>query len=220
MAVRVILADDESVVRAGVRTILSADPEIEIVAETQDGLEAIEAIRRHRPDVALVDVRMPKLDGLAAVARIREASPDTAVIILTTFLEDDYISSALNDGALGFMLKAANPHELINGVHAVADGAAFLSPEVARRVIAGLGPGRMSREAAARGLISGLAEREREILGLVAAGLSNAEIGRRMHLAEGTVKSHVSTILSRLDVKNRVQAAIIGHGAGLGPEEL
>lgn len=220
MVVRVVLADDEALIRAGVRTILTSDPDIEVVAEAADGAEAVEVIHRHRPDVALIDVRMPRLDGLSAVAEIRATAPETGVIVLTTFLEDEYIESALDNGALGFMLKAANPHELINGVHAVADGAAFLSPEVARRVIAGLGPGRMSREAAARGLISGLAEREREILGLVAAGLSNAEIGRRMHLAEGTVKSHVSTILSRLGVKNRVQAAIIGHGAGLGPEEL
>jgi DNA-binding NarL/FixJ family response regulator len=220
MVVRVVLADDEALIRAGVRTILTSDPGIEVVAEAEDGVQAIEMIRRHRPDVAMIDVRMPRMDGLSSLAEIRATAPDTAVIVLTTFLEDEYIASALDNGALGFMLKAANPHELIHGVHAVAEGAAFLSPEVARRVIAGLGARRMSRESSARGLVSGLAVREREILGLVAAGLSNAEIGRRVHLAEGTVKSHVSTILSRLDVKNRVQAAIIGHEAGLVPEDL
>lgn len=219
MVVRVVLADDEGLVRAGVRAILTSAADVEVVAEAEDGIQAIEVTRQYRPDVLLLDVQMPNLSGLNAISRIREVAPETAVIVLTTFLEDDYIASALHDGALGFMLKAADPRELIDGVRAVAEGAAYLSPRVARRVIAGLGASRMSREATARRLVEDLTLRERELLGLLAAGLSNAELARRMHLAEGTVKSYISTILNRLGVRNRVQAAIIGHEAGLAPEE-
>ncbi|WP_176711095.1 response regulator transcription factor [Streptomyces sp. Ncost-T6T-1] len=213
--VRVVLADDEGLVRAGLRSILTSAADIEVVAEAENGLEAIELIRQHRPDVALLDVQMPRLDGLGAMSAIRAASPDTALIVLTTFLEDEYIAGALNEGALGFLLKATSPRELIDGVRAVADGAAYLSPKVAKRVIAGLGARRMSREATARELTAALSDRERTILGLLAAGLSNAELADRMHLAEGTIKSYVSTLLTRLGVKNRVQAAIIGYEAGL-----
>ncbi|SBU93097.1 two component transcriptional regulator, LuxR family [Streptomyces sp. Ncost-T6T-1] len=215
MVVRVVLADDEGLVRAGLRSILTSAADIEVVAEAENGLEAIELIRQHRPDVALLDVQMPRLDGLGAMSAIRAASPDTALIVLTTFLEDEYIAGALNEGALGFLLKATSPRELIDGVRAVADGAAYLSPKVAKRVIAGLGARRMSREATARELTAALSDRERTILGLLAAGLSNAELADRMHLAEGTIKSYVSTLLTRLGVKNRVQAAIIGYEAGL-----
>ncbi|MCP2165219.1 response regulator [Goodfellowiella coeruleoviolacea] len=213
--IRVLLADDEAMIRAGVRAILSADPEIEVVAEAADGGAAIELVRAHRPDVALLDIRMPRLDGLAAAAEIRLTVPETAVIMLTTFGEDDYIARALGDGASGFLLKAGDPRELIAGVRAVAGGAAYLSPQVAQRVITELAGGRLGRGVAARTRADVLTEREREVLALLGAGLSNAEIASRLYLVEGTVKSHVSAILNRLRVKNRVQAAIIAYEAGL-----
>jgi DNA-binding NarL/FixJ family response regulator len=217
-AIRVLLADDEAMVRAGVKAILRSDDRIEVVAEAADGIEAVEAVHRHRPDVALLDIRMPRLDGLAAGAEIRRASPDTAVVILTTFSEDAYIAKALGDGASGFLLKSGDPRELLAGLKAVAEGAAYLSPKIAHRVIAELGAGtggRMSRATAAKEQVELLSPREREVLGLVGSGLSNAEIAGRLYLVEGTVKAYVSAVLSRLAVKNRVQAAIVAYEAGL-----
>ncbi|MFI7616226.1 response regulator [Nonomuraea terrae] len=213
--IRILLADDETMMRAGVRAILSSDPALDVVAEAGDGKEAVDLAISHRPDVALLDIRMPRLDGLAAAAEIRRAAPATAVVMLTTFGEDDYIAKALDVGASGFLLKSGDPRELIAGIHAVADGAAYLSPKVARSVISRLQGGRMARGAVARDRIEGLTEREREVLALLGAGLSNAEIARELHIVEGTVKAYVSAILTRLDVRNRVQAAIIAHEAGL-----
>lgn len=213
--IRVLLADDEAMIRAGVRAIVRSDPEIEVVAEAADGREAVELVLSHRPDVALLDIRMPRMDGLAATAEIRRVASETAVVILTTFGEDSYISQALGGGASGFLLKAGDPRELIAGVHAVADGGAYLSPQVARQVIARFGGPRAAREAAAAARIEELTQREREVLALVGAGLSNADIADRLFLVEGTVKSYVSAILNRLEMRNRVQAAILAHEAGL-----
>ncbi|MCG5220045.1 response regulator transcription factor [Streptosporangium sp. KLBMP 9127] len=213
--IRVLLADDEAMIRAGVRAILAADPEIEVVAEAGDGRAAVDQVLAHRPDVALLDIRMPGLDGLAAAAELRVVAPGTTVVMLTTFGEDEYIARALDEGVGGFLLKSGDPRELLAGIHAVADGAAYLSPRIAQRVIAQLSGGRMSREAAARARIAALTPREREVLGLVGSGLSNAQIARRLHLVEGTVKAHVSAVLTRLDAANRVQIAIIAHEAGL-----
>jgi DNA-binding NarL/FixJ family response regulator len=209
--IQVLLADDEPMVRAGVRAILASDDGIEIVAEAEDGHQAVELARAHRPHVALLDIRMPGLDGLAAAAAMPSM---TNVIMLTTFGQDDYIARALGDGAAGFLLKAADPRELITAVHAVAAGAAYLSPAVAHRVIREYRDtdGRATR---ARRRVELLTDRERDVLALLGAGHSNAEIARTLYIVEGTVKAHVSSILDKLDTRNRVQAAIVAYEAGL-----
>lgn len=213
--IRVMLADDEAMMRVGVRAILESDPDIEVVAEASDGREAIAAVQRHRPDVAVLDIRMPGLDGLTAAEEIAATAPSTRVVMLTTFGEDDYVERALGGGALGFLLKAADPRELIAGVRAVADGGAYLSPVIARRVIAPYRDGARAQGAQARQAVSQLTDREREVLALLGAGASNAEIGARLHLVEGTVKGYVSGILAGLGVRNRVEAAVLAHQAGL-----
>ncbi|WP_248961984.1 response regulator [Sphaerisporangium perillae] len=213
--IRVLLADDDVMIRAGVRAILNTDPDIDVVAEAGDGREAVELTLAHRPDVALLDIRMPRLDGLAAGAEITRAAPSVAVAILTTFGEDAYLARALDDGARGFLLKSGDPRELIAGVHAVAGGGAYLSPRMAARVIGRLRAGGLSRATAARARVGALTDRERDVLALLGAGLSNAQIANRLGLVEGTVKGHVSAIFTRLDLRNRVQAAILAHEAGL-----
>lgn len=212
--VTVLVADDEALVRAGVRAILARDPGIEVVADARDGQGAVDAVREHRPDVALLDIQMPGLDGIEAAERIHRELPGTAVVMLTTFGEDDFIARALRGGADGFLLKADDPRELLAGVHAVAGGGAYLSPRVAARVVAGLRAGGAGA-AAVRPLTERLTEREHAVLALVGCGLSNAEIGRRLFLVEGTVKAHVSAILAKLGVRNRVSAAIAAYEAGL-----
>ncbi|MEV4582365.1 response regulator transcription factor [Nonomuraea jabiensis] len=213
--IRVLLADDEAMIRAGVKAILASDPSLEVVAEAGDGRQAVDLAISHHPDVALLDIRMPRLDGLGAASEMRRVAPGTAVVMLTTFGEDDYIAKALDIGASGFLLKSGDPRELIAGIHAVADGAAYLSPRVAQRVIAHFAGGRMTRGAQARDRIGPLTDRETEVLALLGAGMSNGEIARELHIVEGTVKAYVSAILTRLGVRNRVQAAIIAHEAGL-----
>ncbi|MFF5126401.1 response regulator [Streptomyces syringium] len=210
--VRVLVADDEAMVRAGIRAILARDPHVEVVAEAGDGNEALALTRRHRPDVVLLDIQMPGLDGLTAVARLRREPTTAGVIMLTTFGQDEYITRALEEGADGFLLKADDPRELLNGVRAVGAGGAYLSPRVAGRVIAGI---RAHRSAHPHRSLDRLTQREREVLAGLAAGLSNAEIATRLHLVEGTVKAHVSAVLTKLGARNRVEAAIAAHEAGL-----
>ncbi|PRY42537.1 response regulator [Umezawaea tangerina] len=213
--IRVLLADDEPLVRVGVRAVLATDPAVDVVAEAANGREAVDLALAHRPDVALLDVQMPVLDGLDAADEIHRLVPGTGVVILTTFSEDAYIARALGGGASGFLLKAGDPRDLLAGVHAVAEGAACLSPRIARRVIAELGGGRLIRATTARARVAALTTRERTVLTLVAKGLSNAEIARRLHLVEGTVKAYMTSLMDRLSVRNRVQAAVLAHEAGL-----
>lgn len=213
--VRVVLADDEPVVRAGVRAVLSLDPDVEVVAEAGDGHEAVDAVLRHRPRVVVLDVRMPRLDGLAAAAEVRRSAPGTGIVVLTTFGEDEYVARALAVGADAFVLKSGDPRELSLAVHAAATGAAFLSPAVARRLVDAHRDGALVRRAGARARVERLTPRERDVLLLLARGLSNAQIGRELHLVEGTVKGHVSALLEVLGARNRVQAAITAHDAGL-----
>ncbi|KIH96613.1 LuxR family transcriptional regulator [Streptomonospora alba] len=214
--IRIVLADDETMVRAGMRAILSADPAIEVVGEAADGAEAVALVGAHLPDVALLDVQMPGTGGLEATEAITGRFPGTAVVILTTFSEDAYIARALSGGASGFVLKTGDPRELVAGLHAVAKGGAYLSPEIAHRLIAELrGTDRMARGTAARERVGRLSARERDVLALITEGLSNEDIAERLGIVPGTVKVHVGSILTRLDARNRVQAAILAYEAGL-----
>jgi DNA-binding NarL/FixJ family response regulator len=219
--IRVLIADDEPMIRAGVRAVLATDPDITVVAEAGNGHDAVELARRHRPAVAVLDIRMPGMNGIEAAAEIRSAVPATSVIILTTFGEDDYILQALGGGATGFLIKSGEPEELIAGVRAVAEGAAYLSPKVAARIVAHLaatGAGVLAgRRSAARDRVDALTAREREVLTFLGSGLSNGQIARRLQVVEGTVKAHVSSILGRLGVDNRAAAAVMAHEAGIVP---
>lgn len=221
--IRVLIADDEPMIRAGVRAVLATAPDIDVVAEAADGHAAVELVRRHRPAVVVLDIRMPGINGIDAAAEIRNTVPTTGVVMLTTFGEDDYILQALGGGAAGFLIKSGEPEELITGVRAVAEGVAYLSPKVAARVVAHLaatGAGTLAgRRSAARDRVAALTAREREVLAFLGSGLSNGQIARRLHVVEGTVKAHVSSILARLGVDNRAAAAVVAHEAGIVPPQ-
>ncbi len=213
--IRILIADDEPLVRAGLRTVLTSDSDLEIVAESQDGRDALTEVERLRPDVVLLDIRMPGMDGLTAAEAIRARHPAVRVLIITTFDEDRYIARALESGVHGFLLKSGDPFELIGSIKAAMNGGTVLAPPVAHRIV-GLLHGRTLRERlAARTAAEVLTVREREVLTLLGAGLSNAEIARSLHLAEGTVKIHVSAVLSKLGLNNRVQAAVFAYRSGL-----
>lgn len=215
--VRVLLVDDEALLRAGVRMILGHAGDIDVVGEAADGAEALDRVRRGDVDVVLMDLRMPVMDGLAATAAITAHAPWTRVVILTTLADHAYIAKALHAGAVGFLLKDSAPQELIMAVRAAASGHSILSPGVTRPVIDGYLTAEPVSASRARQLVSGLTEREREVLVLVGVGLSNSEAARRLYMGEGTVKTHVSNILAKLGCANRVQAAIIAHDAGIIP---
>ena len=212
--IRVLLADDQTMVRAGLRLILASEPDVEVVGEAADGAEAVAAARRLRPDVTLMDVRMPRLDGIAATRRLlAEGPPPTRVVVLTTFDEDAHVYDALRAGASGFLLKNAPPEELVQAIRVVAGGEALLDPAVTRRVIEEFArspaPGPLPREAGT------LTERELEVLRSVARGLSNAEIAASFVVSEATVKTHVARMLAKLGLRDRVQAVVYAYEHGL-----
>jgi DNA-binding NarL/FixJ family response regulator len=214
--VRVLLVDDDPLVRAGLSMILSSDPSIEVVAEAGDGSQAVDAVHASRPDVVLMDIRMPKVDGLTATGRLTALDPAPKVLVLTTFDLDDYVFRALEAGASGFLLKDTPPRELVAAVKVVAAGDAMLSPGVTRTLIGHYATeGAKGRRQRALARLQVLTDREREVLVAVGSGLSNAEIGRTLFLSEATVKAHVSRLLLKLQATNRVQVAILAHDAGL-----
>jgi DNA-binding NarL/FixJ family response regulator len=216
MTIRVLVADDQSMVRAGFRMLLGGEPDIEVVAEARTGVEAVHQAARFNPTVVLMDIRMPELDGLEATRRILAADPAARILILTTFDLDEYIYEALRDGASGFVLKDDPPEQLIAAIRTVAAGDALLSPAVTRRVIARFA--RLPRPAPPRGLAE-LTAREREIFRLIADGLSNGEIAERLFIGDTTVKTHVTHILQKLGVRDRVQAVVLAHEIGLFAED-
>ncbi|MER6577250.1 response regulator transcription factor [Nonomuraea sp. NPDC001023] len=213
MSVRVVVADDQELVRGGFAMILDAQPDISVVAEAGDGVEAVAAVRAHEPDVLLLDIRMPRMDGIEA-ARIVCAETACRVLMLTTFDLDDYVFDALRAGASGFLLKDVRRDDLVTAVRVVAAGESLLAPTVTRRLIAEFTSRPATTAAPARTLES-LTARERETLQLIARGLSNAEIAEAMVVSEHTVKTHVSNVLSKLGLRDRVQAVIAAYESGL-----
>ncbi|EMF01296.1 response regulator transcription factor [Streptomyces mobaraensis NBRC 13819 = DSM 40847] len=215
--IRVLIADDEPLIRAGIRMILTSADDIEVVAEAPDGREAVELARRHRVDVALVDIQMPVMDGLTALAELGRTAPEVRVLVLTTFGQRENVLRALRDGGAGFLLKDSAPGELIGAVRAAAAGNAYLSPAATRHVVDSFASAPAEeRGEEARARVAALGERERAVLALLGEGLSNADAGRRLHMSEATVKTYVSRILAKLGCGNRVQAALIARDAGLG----
>ncbi|HVM17272.1 MAG TPA: response regulator transcription factor [Gaiellaceae bacterium] len=212
--IRVLIVDDQALVRAGFRMILDAEPGIEIVAEAGDGLQAVEQCTRYTVDVALMDIRMPNLDGIEATRRIGEVAPHTRVLMLTTFDLNEYVYEALRAGAGGFLLKDAPPEQLVEAIQAVASGDSLLAPTITRRVIEEY----VRRPPAREGVppeLEELTPRELEVLTLVAKGHSNAEIAKELFLGETTVKTHVARILQKLDLRDRVQAVVDAYESGL-----
>ncbi|WP_301471701.1 response regulator transcription factor [Brachybacterium sp.] len=212
---RVGLIDDDSLVRAGLAMILGADPALEVVGQGSDGSEAVTLVQKHRPDVLLMDVRMPGLDGIAATKAVTALPSPPKIVMLTTFDMDEYVFQALEAGASGFLLKDTPPQELARAVHVVAGGEAMLSPTVTRRMLSHFSEANPGTRQDRHPGLDQLTDRETEVLGAVGAGLSNAQIGMRLFMSEATVKAHVSKIFAKLDSTNRVQIAIIAHEAGL-----
>jgi DNA-binding NarL/FixJ family response regulator len=213
---RVLIVDDEALVRAGLRMLLESADDIAVTDEVDDGARVVDAVRRARPDVVLMDIRMPHVDGLAATAALQALPEPPPVIVLTTFDLDDYVFRALEAGAAGFLLKDTPPRELLHAVRVVAAGESMLSPTVTRRLIRHFAADpRAERRRVALDRLEGLSGRETEVLVEVGRGLSNADIGRTLFMSEATVKSHVSRLLVKLDATNRVQIAILAHHAGL-----
>lgn len=213
--ISVVVVDDDAMVRTAVRMILGNDPELSVVAEAADGREGLAVIGEHRPDVVLCDVRMPGMDGIALVEELAARGEDVPVIMLTTFNLDDYLVRAFRAGAKGFLLKDADPEEMISAVHDAHRGLPVLSPGATETLIANVVDAAPHRDAAAAAAVAGLTEREREVAVLLAEGYTNAEIGERLYLALATVKANVTRIFTKLGVDNRVAAAMRIRDAGL-----
>ena len=213
--IRVVLADDQVLLRAGIRALLDAEDDIEVVGEASDGAEAVEVVRRTAPDVVLMDIRMPRTDGLAATRTITQdpATTATRVVVLTTFDLDEYVFEAVRIGASGFLVKDTEPQELLRGIRAVASGDALLSPGVTRRLIGEFAT--RSRPTAVRADLDVLTEREREVVALVGEGLSNDEIAARLFLSPATAKTHVSRAMVKLQVRDRAQLVVLAYESGL-----
>ncbi|MFD5318069.1 response regulator [Streptomyces sp. NPDC127098] len=216
--IRTMIVDDDALVRLGLADLLEADPGVTLVAQAADGLQAVEQATAHRVDVALVDVRMPRMDGITATARLRALPHPPRVITLTTFDLDEYVYNALAAGADGFLLKDSDPADILRAVHLVAAGSAMLHPAAARRLIDRYHHTARPQATAAQARIERLTPREREVLSLLADGATNADIASRLGMRESTVKAHVSRILIGLGVSNRVQAALLARDAGLRAE--
>ncbi len=214
--IRVVVVDDEPMVCAHLRTILGAGGTIDVVAEAHDGAAGVEAVTRTRPDVVLMDLRMPGMDGLAAIEKIGALAAAPAVVVLTTFDADQYVLRALRAGAAGFLVKSTPPEDLIGLVQVAAEGHMVLSPAAARRLVAASADSHQARDRA-RQLAAALTEREAEVLACLGEGLSNAQIAARLYLSEATVKGYVSRTLDKLGCANRTQAGLLAHDAGLAP---
>jgi DNA-binding NarL/FixJ family response regulator len=216
--IRILLVDDQVLVRAGFRMILDAEPEMEVIGEAADGREAIDQVRALRPDVVLMDIRMPELDGLEAARRILSGEPEEGapkILMLTTFDLDEYVYQALRAGASGFLLKDTPPEQLVSAIHVIADGEALLSPSVTRRVISEFVKGAGPKPQAQFPRLQDLTARELEVMTAIARGLSNAEIAKSLFVSETTVKTHVARILMKLGLRDRVQAVVLAYEAGV-----
>jgi len=214
--IRVVVADDQAVIRVGLRMILDNEPDLAVVAEAADGIEAVAVAASARPDVVLMDIRMPLLDGISATRRILEAADDPPrVLVLTTFDDDEYLFDALRAGASGFLLKDVGPDPLIAAIHTVARHESLLAPAVTRRVIERATAGPAATPMAEAVAAAGLSDREQEVLVGLASGLSNSELAARLYLSEATVKTHVSSLLTKLGLRSRVQAVIVAYESGL-----
>ena len=216
--IRILLVDDQALVRAGFRMILDAEPEMEVVGEAADGREAIDQVRSLRPDVVLMDIRMPELDGLEASRRILSGSPEEdapKILMLTTFDLDEYVYEALRAGASGFLLKDTPPEQLVAAIHVIAQGEALLSPSITRRVISEFVKGTGPKPQAQFPRLQELTARELEVMKLIARGLSNAEIAKTLYVSETTVKTHVARILMKLNLRDRVQVVVLAYEAGV-----